>query len=534
MTISFNPQAKHREPQAVGGLLMEKRIKYWSVEELALAKGLSVEDVSYFVNRGALPSSVSPVTSEVLLPANSDHLLDQLMFGECLEPKQKESLTTCHKLYNEAHPEIIDPASKIKQMLQSFSYGDKPKVLPSLKGMSIKASKKFKVLQFREHKNDKYFELISYPIDYQFGDEDIETLINAHKRFRSRIESSMPWKDKCFLLNEGYREIRTFYELFEFHKEGQSKSHRQKISRIQERFFYGCWGRKLIANYCTTTFKSDYLDRPEPRRQPSDRNEIIKMVNAAISKAKRQLNIKIDCQELIAKGERSRADKTDKVTPKLSTLTQFIVQAYKLNFNQLTLSLIIQLMASTRKRRTNYLLWERLKLEHGFIEVPCHENKTKFRRHPIPPRLVEILQAEKLRQQKDEDISKDSNGEPLFVFESPFNKGKVLTTLDSQFEQVKEVLLSQANEQSDCLSEVKAIRHFTQHRIRDLVEQLLKDVGASDGQKEKCLGRKPSEQQESYGALDIVTLASIKDRMVAKVECGFPELNDIFKDLVRS
>lgn len=534
MTISFNPQAKHQEPEAVGGLLMEKRIKYWSVEELALAKGLSIEDVSYFVNRGALPSSVSPVTSEVLLPANSDHLLDQLMFGECFEPKQKELLTTCHKLYNEAPPEIIDPASKIKEMLQSFSYGDKPKVLPSLKGLSIKASKKFKVLQLREHKNDKYFELISYPIDYQFGDEDIETLINAHKRFRSRIKSSMPWKDKCFLLNEGYREIRTFYELFEFHKEGQSKPHRQKISRIQERFFYGCWGRKLIANYCTTTFKSDYLDRPEPRRQPSDRNEIIKMVNAAISKAKRQLNIKIDCQELIAKGERSRADKTDKVTPKLSTLTLFITKAYQMGFDRLALSLIIQLMVSTRKRRTNHLSWERIKLDHSFVEVPCHENKTKFRRHPIPARLVEILKAEKLRQQKDDDISKDSNGEPLFVFESPFNKGNVLGTLDSQFGQVKASLIAQANEQGSSVSDMKAIRHFTQHRIRDLVEQQLKDVGATDGQKEKCLGRKPSEQQESYGALDIDTLSSIKDCMVVKIECDNPELSDVFKGLTRS
>jgi len=83
-----------------------------------------------------------------------------------------------------------------------------------------------------------------------------------------------------------------------------------------------------------------------------------------------------------------------------------------------------------------------------------------------------------------------------------------------------------------CEKELKQIRSFTQHRIRDLVEQLILDVGASEGQKEKCLGRLPCEQAESYGDLSIEKLSSIKDKMVDKIELEHPELKALFQQLI--
>lgn len=110
----------------------------------------------------------------------------------------------------------------IKEFIQNFSAGDKPKVIAGYKGLSIKASRKNKTIQLRENKNDKYFELITYDIDHYFTDRDIETITKAHERFRDRIDAKMPWKDKTFLLNGTFREIKTFNQLFELYKEGQT------------------------------------------------------------------------------------------------------------------------------------------------------------------------------------------------------------------------------------------------------------------------------------------------------------------------
>jgi len=441
------------------------------------------------------------------------------------EPEQQKQLNDVSSIGKS------DSKFNIKEFIQNFSAGDKPKVIPSYTGMSISASRKHKTIKLRENKTDEYFKLITYPIDHDFSHQDIQTLKVAHNRFRCRIDANMPWKDKNYLLNGTYREILTFEELFEFHKEGQTSDAARKINRIQKRYFSGVWGKKLLANYCAESFKQDYLDRTVADRQDSDRNEMIKMVNAAISKAKEKMNIQINVQELVKRGERSRADKSDKSIPKLSLLSQFITESYKLGHETLGLKLIMQFMTSTREKRTNYMHWKRIKLKGQFIEVPDHESKTGFRRHPIPEYLVKILTVEKNKQCKNKKLTLDRSNQPIWVFESPHNDGKVNTTLNTQFNEIRSVIYKNAEAQGASKKELKAIKSFTQHRIRDIVEKLLKDVGATDGQKEKCLGRLPDERSEAYGDLSIEKLSELKDEMVEKAESEFPELKALFQRL---
>lgn len=418
----------------------------------------------------------------------------------------------------------------IKEFIQTFE--GKPKVLKGYPGMSIKVSRKEKIIQLRDDGDGQYFKLISYPVEHQFTKEDIQTIIDAHKRFMDRRKAKMPWRERGYLLGGSYRELSTFHDLFEFYKELASKKRAGAINRIQTRYFSGQWGEKIMANYSIATFRTDYLDRYVSSRRKSDRNEIIKMVRAAVNKAKASESIKINVQELIMRGERSRADKTDKTIPKMSTLTQFIIEAYKSGYNSLGLKLIIQFMASTREANTNERQWSRVNLDDLSIEVPTHESKTGFRRHPIPERLVGILSTEKSKQQRDMNVTKDCNGEPLFMFESPYNRGKVDTTLNKQFRNVKASLLAKKERLGSTKEDLKSISSFTQHRIRDLVEQALLDVSASEGQKEKCLGRLPREQAESYGNHSIEKLSELKDRMVEKAELEFPELKALFQRLI--
>ncbi|AXQ99174.1 hypothetical protein [Pseudoalteromonas piscicida] len=412
------------------------------------------------------------------------------------------------------------------------SFRGSARVLPGLKGMSIKTSKSKKMIQLRANKNDVYFQLVNYPIDYVFTQNDINTLLAAHKRFEQRIEANIPWKDRNYLLHGQYRKLITWNQLYDFYSEGKSASYKTKLLRFKKRYFSGSWGEKRISTYCRESFIQDYLDRPVAERQPSDRNELIKQVDAAIRQAKGSANIAIDVQTLFNKGDRSRADKSDKTIPEMSTLAQFIIEAYECDCEALGLKLISQFMASTREGNTNKWLWSRVKLDDLYIEVPTPESKTGFRRHPIPKRLVDILCAEKSKQQRDVNVTKDRNNEPLFMFESPYNRGKVNTTLNKQFNDVKASLLAKKKRLGATKEDLKSISSFTQHRIRDLVEQALLDVSASEGQKEKCLGRLPSEQAESYGNLSIEKLSELKDRMVERAELEFPELKALFQRLI--
>ena len=180
----------------------------------------------------------------------------------------------------------------IKEFIQTFE--GKPKVLKGYPGMSIKVSRKEKIIQLRDGGDGQYFKLISYPVEHLFTKEDIQTIIDAHKRFIDRRKAKMPWKERGYLLGGSYRELSTFHDLFEFYKELASKKRAGAISRIQTRYFSGQWGEKIMANYSIATFRTDYLDRSVSSRCKSDRNEIIKMVRAAVNKAKASESIKIN------------------------------------------------------------------------------------------------------------------------------------------------------------------------------------------------------------------------------------------------
>lgn len=82
----------------------------------------------------------------------------------------------------------------LREFIQAFE--GKPKVLKGYPGMSIKVSRKEKIIQLRDGGDDQYFKLISYPVEHQFTKEDIQTIVDAHKRFMDRRKAKMPWRER--------------------------------------------------------------------------------------------------------------------------------------------------------------------------------------------------------------------------------------------------------------------------------------------------------------------------------------------------
>ncbi len=118
------------------------------------------------------------------------------------------------------------------------------------------------------------------------------------------------------------------------------------------------------------------------------------------------------------------------------------------------------------------------------------------------------------------------------MFESVHSPKKPDSQIRKKFNRIKAIVIE--NYASECSNHYarKEICDFTFHRIRDIVERQLKLVGATDAQKEKCLGRQPDEVGSSYGDLSVPTLCQLKDKMMDKIFAEHTELKKVIGYLI--
>ncbi|MCF2900367.1 hypothetical protein L1267_08095 [Pseudoalteromonas sp. OFAV1] len=420
---------------------------------------------------------------------------------------------------------------EIKKAYDKIGKNSQPKAIAGYKGLYISSSKSKIIFKLRSNKNETPFKLTAFSLGYSIRDEDIDTIKKAHARFRNRLEANMFWKDLNYLINGTYFEINTFEELLTFYMSKVRGSYKQKVNRIMKKYFSGNYGARKLSSYCVESFETDFLNRQVSNRQRSDRNEIIKIISAAINKAKGQINVKVDVQTLIGPRARSRTATSDNKPPMLSTLCLYIYHAYKLDHKELGLELIIQYMCSLRVAATDALEWAQVHLDRKFIELPQEKSKTDYKKHPIPQVLASILRAEKEKQSANSSLA---IGTRKYVFESKKRKGQCISNLDNSFNTVKEHLIKNADVYKFSEEQLEDIKNFTRHQTRDLVESELLKVGASDAQKEKCLGRAPSDVGIAYADLSIDTLSKLKDKMVENLQAEFPKIRALFKYLIES
>ncbi|MDO6476625.1 hypothetical protein Q4520_14425 [Alteromonas sp. 1_MG-2023] len=423
--------------------------------------------------------------------------------------------------------------TKLLAFLQGFREMGNAKVIPQLTGMSVRNSKRKTFIQFRENKKDGYFKLIEYQSDHLFTENDAETILKIYDRIAVRRKAGMHWKNKAYLLSGLTLEIKTFNQLFDHYAACSSRGVNIKLKRIRERYFSGERGDRLLSSYCAESFKNDFLDCRAPDRADSDRNEIIKIISAAVNKARFSQSVQIDVQQLVAKGERSRADKSDKAIPRLSTLSRLILTAYTHGAYDVAYHLLIQLMASTRFTATTKIEWSRVDLKKQVIAIPAPLSKSAcYVTHPIPRELVKLFQAECERKGAYRLATQSSSGKPRYIFESGHNPGKLDSQIRKKFERMKAIVIKDCNAESLDHYTLQEISEFTPHRIRDIVEKQLKLIGATDAQKEKCLGRKPDDVGSAYGDLSVPTLCQLKDKMMDKIFAEHPELKQVISSLI--
>ncbi|PKH00875.1 hypothetical protein CXF95_01270 [Paraglaciecola sp. MB-3u-78] len=509
----FHPDAPSKFMESMSAQISQNKINLSKNTRLAIASNSSEYELvkPKTIKSGAdlhtLPSNVEP-SPVVDLPAVAMPSLNEV------SERKKDLLTVdylCH-------------------------YNDGTKAISGYPGLYLRRNKKSLVVIFRIKASGQRLDLMNFNNDILIEESDVKTIKKAYERFRVCLAGGRPWNNKSYLLDGQKRKIRTFNELLKFYSEDQRIATQSKIKRYQKRYFSGALGERLLSTYCHEQFAKDYLDISNPQRMPSDRNEIVKIIKAACSLAKGSPNIEIDVQELVNKSDRSYADEADKTMPSAEIYDMFLGQAYDRNDHNLCMSLILQFFVSTRKSATNHMRWQQVNLEDNIVEVPSHLNKNgRLARLAFPSSLSRLLRSFKANLASDLKKSKTKSGDAIYVFESPKIKGQAVSNFDKEFNAVKSKLLSDHAAFNLDSTDSKEIRQktkkFTQHRLRDVMDMQLLEVGASNAQKEKAAGRRPGENARAYEDLSIEKMINLKDRVFDKMLDELPNFKRVVEGL---
>ncbi|MGJ8681197.1 hypothetical protein [Paraglaciecola sp.] len=457
-----------------------------------------------------LPSAVTNIAA-----ANSDTSNDR-------EISKKDS---CYRL--EVTNDSFDSDTYLRNFVQDFYYGEKPKRINGFKNMYITACRKGKTIRIRISNNGGSINVLSYPKDHVFTDGDIKTIKTVHERYLMRRAQGLPWQDKRFLLGETALKLETFTQLLDWYADRSSKEHKVKVIRLKKRYFSGEKGNGKLAAYCREDFLRDFLFVSHPDRSPSDSLELHKIINSSINQARDASNIEIDVQTLVRPEDRAYSDKTDKEMPKISTFDAFLGKAFELGYLELCLSLIMQLTVQTRKSNSNHQQWHNINFENLTSTVEHHQHKNrKLGVYVYPNELTTILSRYQQFLTLQDWTTKDRKGKAKYLFESRTNRDQTIANYDAQFDRVRSLLLSDLDSLDKNTelyrAKYKDISSFTQHRLRDLYDGLMLSVGATFNQKEKGAGRATSNVAKAYEDLSLSKITQLKNKMVRLIKRSCP------------
>ena len=398
---------------------------------------------------------------------------------------------------------------------------DKTTMVPGFQGLSIRTNQKSWIVSIRVKKCKilKLMKICKKTLNLESEIEDIQSM---YRRFLDRREARMSWSDISYLKANLSPNIETFTELFNFYRERPHTSHKlkTKIDRIAKRYFAGELGNRKIEFYCAKQFANDYLNVVNPNRVKTDRDEILKIFNAARNLAIQEGIVKPKQLPDLTLGEnRNRAKKHSQNPPQLSSFVKILKSGLILGHHQMVLCLLIQEALTTRKVITTKLSFDRFNAELDNVETYAQESKGKnYCVQVLPDRISKLV---KNYIENYLTSNKSNPSKSGFLFESPKIKGQARPNFDTHFD------LARQHAFDNDTTRDNHILNFTQHRTRDLADKYMLAVGATEAQKEVAAGRVVGDLAHAYGDLSnevVKDLKNLKFDKIAELEPDYLEV----------
>lgn len=368
--------------------------------------------------------------------------------------------------------------------------------------------------------------------------QDIDNVNSMYEQFLLLKSENMPWNNIKLLQIWTLDTIETFNDLLLFYKTQNdfSASYKNKIDRMICRYFAGAKGTRKLKAYNEKQFVKDFLDCPHPAQAKTDRDTVIKLMNAAYEYAFASDQVaNRDFPNLVKNQKRNRTDKSQKPLPKLTTYVGILSEGLTLVYHEMVLNMIMQEDFLTRKSVTASQEVSKFDLDASSCEVYAQESKSgDHKKHLASDPCVLLLRTYIKHLKADTSVSKDKSGNPKYLFESPSKPGQPRCNFDNQFKHAKASYLEQVNQNyidDDKEKVLNEIRNFTQHRIRDLSDSLMLNIGATEAQKELAACRSINDVAAAYEALDCESIIELKNKKHRLIVENEPDYGIIYKTL---
>ncbi|WP_417707427.1 hypothetical protein [Rheinheimera aquimaris] len=373
--------------------------------------------------------------------------------------------------------------------------------------------------------------LLTHQNNTEFDEQVLAFVIASYRNFLRQYEAKPIFGLINWLPNAVKTRITTPKQLLMFeleHKHWTSKDTKRKARNIFKRYFDCKEGDLDLRDAKTCHLEAIFVDKAAKSSTPSDRDELIKRLKAALHFASDHPNVeKLEFGRAIEELRRNR--ESYQHLPDLKTYVSHLCKAVEFGFYDLALFMILQEQLFTRVKRSILLRQNDINFDECLVKILGHEHKNhKNAYYYFPVQLIPLLRAvidkRSCNQQRPNpfifpSLTKDTISKPDFYNEFGLVRDSLI---DSVKQQAKNGFSEEALE----------ISKFTFHRIRNLNLDLLYKINVWEGQAENAHNRKVSDKAKAYEDLSARRQREFKSEKYQYITGQYPEYDAAVKRLI--
>ena len=422
-------------------------------------------------------------------------------------------------------------AEQFKLFLKSLPQGTHS--VPGYKYIRARVNLKSIVIEIvvKGKPNNHRHTLLTHQKLTEFDDQVLTFAIESYRNFLRQYKAKPIFGIINWLPHAVRTRITTPKQLLLFeleHKDWTSKDTKRKARNIFKRYFDCKEGDLDLRDAKTCHLEAIFVDKAAKSDTPSDRDELVKRLKAALNFAYDHPNVeKLEFGRSIENLRRNR--ESYQHLPDLKTYVSYLCRAVELGLFDLALFMTLQEQLFTRVNKSILLRKNDIKFDECLVKILGHEHKNiRTAYYYFPVQLIPLLQAVIDKRSVDQQQLNP------FLFPSVVKDTVSKSHFYDDFHLVRASLVASSEQKSGeefCEQRVE-FNKFTFHRLRNLNLDLLQKINVWEGQAEKAFNRKVSDKAKAYEDLSPRRQREFKSEKYQYIASKYPEYDDAVKRLI--
>ncbi len=447
---------------------------------------------------------------------------------DAIVAQQASDVDTAAVVAAENSVDHLASAEQFKLFLKSLPQGTHS--VPGYKYIRARVNQKSTVIEIvvKGKPNNHRHTLLTHQKLTEFDDQVLTFAIESYRNFLRQYKANPIFGIINWLPHAARTRITTPKQLLSFeleHKDWTSKDTKRKARNIFKRYFNCKEGDLDLRDAKTCHLEAIFVDKAAKSDTPSDRDELVKRLKAALNFANDHHNVeKLEFGRSIENLRRNRDSYQH--LPDLKTYVSHLCKAVEFGLYDLALFMILQEQLFTRVKRSILLRQNDINFDECLVKILGHEHKNhKNAYYYFPVQLIPLLRAV-----IDKRSSNKLRRNP-FIFPSVTKDTVSKTDFYNEFGLVRDSLIDSLKQHTEIgfSEEALEISKFTFHRIRNLNLDLLYKINVWEGQAEKAFNRKVSDKAKAYEDLSPRRQREFKSEKYQYIADQYPEYHEAVK-----